>query len=67
MAVEAHLQSLSRRHQELETALAAERKKPQFDETLVHELKRLKLRIKDQIADIERRTHTEGSAPNGRG
>ena len=54
MALEAHLQSLARRHHELEIALADEQKHPGVDETKLHELKRQKLRIKDQIAEIEK-------------
>lgn len=49
MALEAHLQSLNQRHQELEAQLTTEMKHPHPDDTRVHELKRLKLRIKDQI------------------
>ncbi|MDZ7628699.1 MAG: DUF465 domain-containing protein [Parvularculaceae bacterium] len=49
MALKAHLQSLNSRHQELESLLFSELKHPQPDDTRVVELKRLKLRIKDQI------------------
>jgi hypothetical protein len=49
MALHAHLQSLARRHQEIESMLDTEMKHAAMDETRVHELKRLKLRIKDQI------------------
>lgn len=56
MAVDAHLQSLNRRHQELESALASELKRPLADDTKAHELKRLKLRLKDQIEHIRRST-----------
>ena len=56
MALEAHLQSLGQRHQELENMLASEMKHPHPDDTRVIELKRLKLRIKDQI---ERLRHEE--------
>lgn len=52
MALHAHLQSLARRHQEIETMLDTEMKHPAKDDTRVHELKRLKLRIKDQIARL---------------
>lgn len=59
MALEAHLQSLSQRHQELEAQLTDEMKHPHPDDMRVHELKRLKLRIKDQI---ERLRHDENVA-----
>jgi hypothetical protein len=49
MALEAHLQSLNQRHQELESQLSSEMKHAHPDDVRVHELKRLKLRIKDQI------------------
>ena len=55
MALDAHLQSLTRRHQELDAALNSELKRSHVDENKAHELKRLKLRVKDQIADIRRR------------
>lgn len=58
MALEAHLQSLNLRHQELETQLTTEMKHPHPDDVRVHELKRLKLRIKDQI---ERLRHEQES------
>lgn len=56
MATRAHLETLQQRHQELETAIAAEMKHPSHDETRVNELKRLKLRIKDEIHNIN--THS---------
>lgn len=49
MALKAHLQSLNQRHQELEALLASEMKHPHPDDVRVIELKRLKLRIKDQM------------------
>ncbi|MFZ5618000.1 MAG: YdcH family protein [Pseudomonadota bacterium] len=60
MALKAHLQSLSQRHQELEAMLSMEMKHPHPDDTRVHELKRLKLRIKDQIE----RLRQDESSPN---
>ena len=58
MALEAHLQSLNQRHQELDSMLTSEMKHPHPDDTRVHELKRMKLRIKDQI---ERLRHEDDS------
>ncbi|MEQ8179208.1 MAG: DUF465 domain-containing protein [Amphiplicatus sp.] len=55
MAMKAHLDTLATRHQELETAIAVEMKHPSHDEVRVTELKRLKLRIKDQIESIRLR------------
>lgn len=56
MATKAHLETLQQRHQELETAIATEMKHPSHDETRINELKRLKLRIKDEIYNIS--THS---------
>lgn len=53
MAIEAHLQSLSERHRTLEDKISNERKRPLQDESRLHELKRLKLRIKDQITQLK--------------
>lgn len=54
MAMKAHLDTLTQRHQELEAAIAAEMKHPSHDDSRVNELKRLKLKIKDQIAGVTR-------------
>mgnify|MGYP001187703059 CR=1 FL=1 len=58
MAMKAHLDTLTSRHQELESAIAAEMKHPSHDEIRVAELKRLKLRIKDQIESLRLRSAT---------
>ncbi|HOP21170.1 MAG TPA: DUF465 domain-containing protein [Parvularculaceae bacterium] len=58
MAIKAHLETLQARHQELESAIAAEMKHPSHDESRVNELKRLKLRIKDQIQSIRTQSVT---------
>lgn len=60
MALKAHLQSLNQRHQELEAMLMSEMKHPHPDDTRVHELKRLKLRIKDQIEQLRQENHSPG-------
>lgn len=52
MAIKAHMDSLSRRHQELEAAIASEAKNPGFDDLRLVELKRQKLKIKDQIEEL---------------
>ncbi|MEM1397765.1 MAG: DUF465 domain-containing protein [Pseudomonadota bacterium] len=58
MALEAHLQSLTRRHQELDLALSSELKRPSADEKRLSDLKRRKLQIKDQMAAVERQKHS---------
>ena len=52
MVTKAQLDTLTKRHQELEAAIAAEIKHPAFDEFHVVELKRQKLRIKDQMEEL---------------
>jgi len=46
------MHTLARRHQELDAEITAEIKRPAFDEMRVVDLKRQKLRVKDQIAGI---------------
>ncbi len=53
MATQAQMNTLARRHQELDAEISAERKHPAFDEMRVVDLKRQKLRVKDQIAEID--------------
>lgn len=56
MASDAQLDSLNKRHQELEAAIASEIKHPAFDEMRVTELKREKLRIKEQLEGLRSTT-----------
>lgn len=56
MASTAHMDSLSRRHEELEAAIAAEIKHPAFDELRVVELKRKKLKIKEKLEGLDAKT-----------
>ncbi|MEM9705653.1 MAG: DUF465 domain-containing protein [Pseudomonadota bacterium] len=58
MAIEAHLKSLNLRHRELEDAIASEMKRPSSDDVRIQELKRLKLRIKDEIVALRQATST---------
>ncbi len=46
--------SLRSRHANLEEKLEGEETRPHPDDTLVHDLKRRKLAIKDEIARLER-------------
>jgi hypothetical protein len=52
MSLEARVRELSERHKRLEAAIAAELKHPAGDELRIHELKRKKLKIKDEIASL---------------
>lgn len=47
-----HISSLQDKHAELEQAIEVENSRPLPDEMLIHELKREKLRIKDEIARL---------------
>ena len=59
MAMKAHMETLTQRHQELETTIAAEIKSPGHDDLHIVELKRQKLRIKDQLEELRQK-----SSPN---
>ncbi|MBT8472528.1 MAG: DUF465 domain-containing protein [Marinicaulis sp.] len=52
MAIKAHMETLNVRHQELEAAITTETKHPGFDELKVVELKRQKLKIKDELETL---------------
>lgn len=54
MAMTAHLDSLKSKHADLDAKIADEERRPQPDEAAIHALKKLKLRIKDELADLER-------------
>ena len=49
MASEKHIESLKDKHAELEQAIAIENNRPSPDEIRIQEMKRQKLRIKDEI------------------
>ena len=48
------LDSLKARHAGLEAQIAEENRKPHPDDTAIHALKKEKLKIKDEIARLER-------------
>ena len=52
MSVEAHLESLKAKHAALELTLQEEEARPLPDQVTVHDLKRRKLEIKDQIETL---------------
>lgn len=52
MAIKAHMETLSKRHEELEAAIASEIKSPAHNDLRVVELKRQKLKIKDQLEEL---------------
>ncbi len=54
MAIEARIRELGVRHQTLERAIADELRRPAFDSFRLGELKRQKLRLKEQMEAIRR-------------
>ena len=61
MSIDSHLSELVRRHQAIEEAILAEENHPASDDIKVHELKRKKLQLKDEI---ERLKHQAETAPS---
>jgi len=55
MAVKAHLDALNSRHENLEAILSNELKCASRDEIRISELKREKLRLKDEMTRLRRR------------
>ena len=56
MSLESHLSELVRRHRAIEEAIASEEIHPSADELKVHELKRKKLLLKDEIEKLKQET-----------
>lgn len=52
MNMDARIRELSERHKRIDAAIASEMKHPTGNDARIHELKRKKLRIKDQIAQL---------------
>lgn len=59
MSVESHLSELVRRHQAIEQAIMAEEAHPSTDELKLHELKRKKLSLKDEIMRLKQMPPSE--------
>jgi hypothetical protein len=53
MSLESHLTELVRRHQAIETAIALEESHLSSDDLKLHELKRKKLQLKDEIEKLK--------------
>jgi len=53
MALEARIEQLGERHRQLDLAIHNEVRQPHFDALHVTELKREKLRIKEQIEELK--------------
>jgi hypothetical protein len=56
MSIDSHLSELVRRHQAIEEAILAEINRPASDDIKVHELKRKKLHLKDEIERLKQQT-----------
>ena len=52
MSIDAHLATLEKKHGELEAELRAVQTKPSVDNEMIVDIKRRKLRLKDQINRI---------------
>lgn len=52
MSLDGHLQELRRKHQTLENEVERAIKSPAFDDLALAELKRKKLRLKDEISQL---------------
>jgi hypothetical protein len=57
MAIEARIRELGSRHQNLDRAIQDEMKHPGSDELRLKELKRQKLKLKEQIEGLRARAH----------
>ena len=58
MALDARLDQLGRRHTALQTEIDAELKHPALDDVKLHDLKRRKLAIKDEMQSLQTRLTT---------
>ena len=58
MSIDSHLNELVRRHQAIEEAILAEVSHPASDDIKVHELKRKKLHLKDEIERLKQKVET---------
>ena len=52
MSQASHVEALKSKHAELEAQIEQENNRPLPDDVLIHELKRHKLRIKDELAQL---------------
>ncbi|MDP1631428.1 MAG: DUF465 domain-containing protein [Caulobacter sp.] len=57
MALDARIRELDNRHQTLDRLIDDERRRPSADEIRLKELKRQKLRLKEEIASLRLRVH----------
>lgn len=53
MSIDAHLETLERKHSHLEEELHSALKQPSTEDRIINELKRRKLRLKDEIERLK--------------
>lgn len=58
MTLDARLDQLGRRHEALQTEIDAETKHPALNDVKVHDLKRRKLAIKDEMQSLQTKLTT---------
>ena len=58
MPIDARLETLGRKHSELQAALDEEMRHPALDQVKVHDIKRRKLAIKDEMTTLQSRDRT---------
>ncbi|MBI5941610.1 MAG: DUF465 domain-containing protein [Caulobacterales bacterium] len=57
MALDARIRELGNRHQTLERLISDELSRPSFDDIRLKELKRQKLRLKEEIESLRMQVH----------
>ena len=57
MALEARIRELGSRHQSLDDAIQEEMRRPSADDVRLKDLKRQKLKLKEQIESLRERLH----------
>ena len=57
MAIEARIRELGSRHENLDRTIQEETRRPVSDTSLLRELKRQKLRLKEEIEGLRARLH----------
>jgi hypothetical protein len=57
MAVEARIRELGFRHESLENAIQEEMRRPAYDDMKLKELKRQKLKLKEEMESLRQRLH----------
>ncbi|MCI3131876.1 YdcH family protein [Phenylobacterium aquaticum] len=57
MAVEARIRQLGSRHENLDKAIRDEMSRPAFDDVRLRELKRQKLKLKEEMEALRSRPH----------